>query len=535
MTVIAASAIARTPAAADIPAVRARLAHARWRWRLWSVLQGVVWSVVLGLVVFCALEVIAIFLNGPAAERWLPVLSGSPPLNHVALSVIIFACALAGAVLVTFLIAPDLAAFARAADRTFALQERLSTALEVAAVLRPDTAPDPVRAALLADAERRAGAVDPCKLVRLTLPRMAWVVPALLTAAILLQVLPPGAFGRAAPGATVERDASDDGGLSRQQAAETAANLRLISEILDQDAAQRSDPYLRTIARTLARLSSEVAQSTMDRRVLANELHRLLAHTQQAYAQGERPVDQTASRRDAVELLRSALDDITGNRQGGAAATPDPNHDVREAAANLDPAGRPGPPQERKASSRRTPSELIAAARKLPGADIPWLFVDEDGAEVDPRSQIERLMAEKSGAREPRRSPPVPPPMRVRGEVIAPATAPGRWAAARPWRPASRPPAKCCCPISPGTTVAASASSLRRKPHSPALPRRPQAAPVNGDGPRSNRSSVQRLRRGIARSWGATSSAGAEAGVHEPAHACVAAPRGHGPCGADPP
>ena len=32
--------------------------------------------------------------------------------------------------------------------------------------------------------------------------------------------------------------------------------------------------------------------------------------------------------------------------------------------------------------------------RRLAGADIPWLFVDEDGAAVDPRSQLERLVAE---------------------------------------------------------------------------------------------------------------------------------------------
>lgn len=396
---IGAPAIARTPAAAAniwLPGVWARLTQTRSRWRLWSVLQGVVWSLVLGLVVFCALQVMVIFLDGWTAERWLPVLSESPALFQVALSVIVVAGGLAVTVLVTFLVAPDLPALARAADRAFGLQERLSTALEVAAILRPDAAPDPVRAALLVDAERRTGAVDPRKLVRLTLPRIVWAVPALLVAAILLQVVPPGALGRGAPGASAGRNASDDGAQSRQQAAETAANLRVIAEILDQDAAQRSDPYLHTIARTLERLSTEVAQSTMDRRLLASELDRLLAHAQQAYGQGERQPDQTAARRDPVELLRSAVDEITGNRQAGVAATLDPKHDLREAAANSDPASRHSLPQERRVSGAPTPAEQIAATvRRLAGVDIPWLFVDEDGAEVDPRSQIERLMAEE--------------------------------------------------------------------------------------------------------------------------------------------
>jgi hypothetical protein len=177
-------------------------------------------------------------------------MSEHPLLDHLVLCVTAFACALGLAVFLTFLLTPDLPALARVADRTFALQERLSTALDVAAKLRSDSAVDPVRAALLADAEQRAGAIDPRELVRLRLPHAVWAVPALIAAAILLQVVPPDAFGRTAPGSSTARDVSDDGPLSRQQAADTAANLRRIAEILQQDATQRSDPYLRTIARS---------------------------------------------------------------------------------------------------------------------------------------------------------------------------------------------------------------------------------------------------------------------------------------------
>ena len=384
-------------ASADIgiTAVRACLTQARSRWRFRSVLRGAVWSLLLGLVVFCALEATAGFLDGSAAAPGLPGLSGRPSLNHLALSAIVFACALGLAVLLAVLAAPDLAALARVAERTFALQERLSTALEIAN-LRSDSTLDPVRAALLADAEGRAGAIDPRKLVRLTLPRAAWAVPAMIAAAILLQVVPPDAFGRSAPDISAARAVSDDGGMSRQQAADTAANLRRIAEILDQDATQRSDPYLRTIARTLERLSIDVAQATVDRRRLASELDQLLAHAQQAYAQSDRPAGQAAARRNATELLRAALDDITGNRQGGTASARDPDPAVPEAAAaGRDPAGRPAQPQDRRATGSRSLSELIAAARRLPGGDISWLYIDEDGTEADPRAQIERLMAEE--------------------------------------------------------------------------------------------------------------------------------------------
>src|SRR5207253_2443719 len=106
----------------------------------------------------------------------------------------------------------------------------------------------------------------PRGLIALTLPRAAWGIPALLLAAMLLQVVPPDALGRAVPDATVARDAPVDGALSREQAADAAANLKRIAEAIDQDAAQRSDPYLRTIARSLERLSNEVARTPPDRR-----------------------------------------------------------------------------------------------------------------------------------------------------------------------------------------------------------------------------------------------------------------------------
>jgi hypothetical protein len=380
-----------------LPTVRAYLTRARSRWQLGAMLRGAVWSLLLALVVLCALEATAAFLDGLPAARWLSVASGHPGANPLALSALVFGGALAVAVLWILLRAPSLADLARMADRKCALRERLSTALEVDGNLQSTLGSDLVRAALLADAERHAGAVDPRGLFSLSLPRAAWLVPALLVIAILLQVVPPDAFSRAAPVASPARDAADAGTLSGQQAADMAANLRRIAEILDQDAAQRSDPYLRTIARALERLSTEVARTTPDRRQLAGELDRLLAHTQQAYADNARPASQTSPRQAPADLLRSTLNELTRNRQTDTVAERDADPAPSQAAATeRAPPVRPvQPPQERRPTGIRTPSDQIAAARRMLGADLPWVFLDEDGAEVDPRSQIERLMADE--------------------------------------------------------------------------------------------------------------------------------------------
>ena len=250
-----------------LPLVQAGLLRAQSRWRLSAMLHGAVWSMILGLVLFCALGARVLLFEGEAAG-WLPRLLVAHSLfDQLAASAMAFACALVVAALATFLLAPDLAALARAADHRFALKERLSTALEVATARPTHAAQDPVRAALLADAEQSAGSIDIRTLVSLQLPRAVWGVPALLVVALLLQTVPPDMFGRAAPDASATRNASDNGALSGDQAADTAANLRRIAEVLNQDGAQRSDPYLRTIARALERLSAEVGRASCRERV----------------------------------------------------------------------------------------------------------------------------------------------------------------------------------------------------------------------------------------------------------------------------
>src|SRR5262245_58297634 len=99
-----------------LPLVQAGLLRAQSRWRLGALLHGAVWSLILGLAVFCALVAATLLFEGEAA-RWLPRLLVAPTLpDQLALSAIAFVCALVVAVLATFLVAPDLAALARTAD-----------------------------------------------------------------------------------------------------------------------------------------------------------------------------------------------------------------------------------------------------------------------------------------------------------------------------------------------------------------------------------------------------------------------------------
>ena len=401
MTVDGATGFAPTPASANaatrLPALRARLKQAQARWRLGSVLEGMVFSLVAALALLCGFQVFALYFDHAAPTASLAALSGHP-LYALAFSVAVFACALALAIILALLLTPDLATFARKADRAFALQERLSTALEVDAAMRPDTDLDPVRCALLADAEWCAAVIDPRQMVKFALPRTAWVVPALLVVVVLLQLVPPGSFGLAAPRSPVsgtERDGTDFVG---PPGVETAANLRRIVDLLNKDADQRSDPYLRTIARTLEHLSSELERSAIDRRSLANELGRLLQHTERAYAQGEgpgnRPPDRSGTVQDPARLLKSELDDITGNRQFGTAMPRDSNRANQaqdDAVAAREQLGRAPPAPERKTVGGRA-SDPSASSRQ-PAGRLDALKDRDDYDPVDPRIEIERAFA----------------------------------------------------------------------------------------------------------------------------------------------
>jgi hypothetical protein len=367
-----------------LPCVRAFLGRARTRWRISALLLGTIWSLLAGLAVLCALRVVAL-VDGAHLEA-----------GPVTFGLGVFIGGLALTVLLVLVRAPSEAAFARSADRAFGLKECLSTALEVVGDSRSGS-PDIVRSALRAQAERHAEAIDPRRLIVVAMPRAAWAIPVLVGIASFLQIVTPDAAGSVtSPAMHAEADRSG-GALSEEQRADAAANLQRIAERIGNDADERSDPYLRTISRTLDRLGSRVREAAEDRQVLAAELERLLAHAQRAYGRGstEGDADRAARAPDPADMLKSVLDAIAGNRPTETAAKP-PDREAPGPKANTDPQDHAPPASaQRKTPAPRTLAEALIAARKLPGADIPWLFLDENGEETDPRAQIERLMAEE--------------------------------------------------------------------------------------------------------------------------------------------
>jgi hypothetical protein len=354
-------------------------------------LRGAVFSLVAALALLCGLEISGLYFEVAAPGGSLAPLS-EHPLTYLACSAAAFACAFALATLLAFLLTPDAATLARKADRALALQERLSTALEVDQSLRPDIAWSAVPSALLADAERHAAMIDPGQIVGLHLPRAFWAVPGLIAAAVLIQLLPPDVLAvsrRSIAGA--ERDQA---GFFGQQGAEAAANLRRIAELVGKDAQERSDPYLRTIGQTLQRLSGDAERPGVDRHALAGALEQLLAHARRAYGPATDAREQAP--RDMVQQLQAALDDIAGKRQAGAATPGEAKHVEgagNVAAAERGQTGRPAQPSERKTASVATPPQTATPGRQPTLDDLLKDLDDYDP--IDPRVEKERAFADQ--------------------------------------------------------------------------------------------------------------------------------------------
>jgi hypothetical protein len=374
--------------ATRIPALRACLRQARARWRAAFMLDGAVWSVVAGLAALCTLELAAVVVDDARS------LSG---LDAVVLAVGVAVVATAAAGILAVAVAPDDAALARLGDRQFLLQQRLSTALEAENV---GAALDPVRRALLADAERCARRIDARQWFKLGLPRLAWAVPAMTGVALLLSLLQPGALGRAA--VTADTGAAQNAAtFTNRQSLDTAEELRGIADVLATDADKKSDPYLRNIARSLERLSEEVRRGAADRRAVAAELDRLLQHARRASAQDVSQVRQTndtSARPTPADLIQSALHNVAGSPPAQEAEPSERDSaDAGTTPGTAPPGARPGPaqPPPRKTAGLAT-SEPAAPSSLPPGwASILDSIDDYDRAEADPRAQIERAIAEQ--------------------------------------------------------------------------------------------------------------------------------------------
>ena len=375
-----------------LPTLRACLRAAETRSRIGSILRGAVFSLVAALALLCGLEIAGLYFD-IAALADLLALPAQHPLFYLAFSAAAFACTFAFASLLAFIRPSDAAVLARKADRALALAERLSTALEVDESLPPDAALGPVPSALLADAERWAAIIDPRQIVGLHLPRAVWAVPGLIAAAVLIQLVPSDAI--AISRGSIASAEPDERSLTGQQRAEAAANLRSIAELLDKDAQERSDPYLRTIVRTLERLSGDAERPGTGRRALAGALEELLAHTRQAYGRATGAAREQAPR-DVVQQLQAALDNIAGKPQEGAATAREPER--REGAGNVTApergqTRRPAQPSERKTASVGTRSQTATLGRQPSWDDFLKDLDDYDP--VDPRIEKERAFADQ--------------------------------------------------------------------------------------------------------------------------------------------
>jgi hypothetical protein len=188
--------------------------------------------------------------------------------------------------------------------------------------------------------------------------------------------------------------------LTAQQSAAAAANLRRIAEVMDRDADQGSDQYLRSIARSLERLSADVEHAAIDRQQLSHRLESLVAHARQAYGQGSnpdgRPASRDSARPDLADQLAAALADIAGDR--GATANAKAGEDAPRAddaaAAVAKRAPTPAQSPQRRTAGVQPPAEFAPADRRTAGRDTALKDLDDYDV-PDPRVEKERAFAEQ--------------------------------------------------------------------------------------------------------------------------------------------
>lgn len=172
---------------------------------------------------------------------------------------------------------PGRLGLARRADSRFALGERLSTAVEVAA--RDGDGGTPVARALLADAERQAGSLDPRSLVAVPYWRYGLAIAA-AAAFAAISLAPPDPAAPSSEPLRVESTTT----LTANEITDTAADLRRVATILQQDAAARDDPFLEALAREAMRITDEIEAGRMtDRNAVVAALDRLAGFTAEAY------------------------------------------------------------------------------------------------------------------------------------------------------------------------------------------------------------------------------------------------------------
>ncbi len=348
------------------------LARARRRAELRTFINGALTSIAVGFGLFIVLELLHAVLGALSpilsfewlsVPAWMTDWRAAPLPQHLIVAVIAAVAALIVAIFTVAARRPGIGGMARAADRRFAMEERLSTALEVAQA--PNKSPGVIREALLQDAARRAAMVDVRSLSPLRLQWQAIIVPILAVIAALIVITPPAPLHVGSAGGTVRATATPTVGtnaLTPDERTTTAGQLRAIAAIIAQDGQARSDPTLQAVAAELLALGNEVAANpAIDRSALGDQLQRLLDATNDAYAaNGIGPTDAGNRTQLLDDTLRAVDPDryrVTENTNTNAAGAPGTRH-----------AGRPYWTCRRQRSDGR-PDRFAAGRRHSRGGE----------------------------------------------------------------------------------------------------------------------------------------------------------------------
>jgi hypothetical protein len=360
------------------------LARARRRSLLRTFLDGLITSIAIGLALFVVLELLYLILGNLApilsfewlaVPAWLADWRPSPVPQHMVVAVIGAVAALVVAQFAAAAHRPGIGRMARAADRRFAMEERLSTALELAQ--SPNKSPGVIREALLQDAARRASDVDIRRLAPMRLQWQALAVPVLALIAALIVINPPTPVvigGTSGSSTTVGGNAGGTTAtMTPDERAETAGQLRAIAAILAQDGQARLDTTLQAVANELLALGDQIENNpAIDRAALGDELQRLLDATNNAYAQaGVNPGD-AANRTQLIDNAIRAVDPnryqvADGGASGAGGAAPDGLETPRE-HMGLDGANVP---TEGAITLPRTAEVAAENANVVEGANVP--------------------------------------------------------------------------------------------------------------------------------------------------------------------
>lgn len=280
-----------------------RLRQAQNRTRLMLLLQAILWSALAAGSIYVVLSLV---------ESLQPTLMFPVEVWTALMFTIAFLISASVALMQT----PGLPELARRADRQFALQERISTALECTRTLAYEDARGKVTSALLEDAARHASAIDPRSLARIRFPRVGWLVIIFAALGVFIHF---GVLQRSSTQPSVNAEMVTP--LSAEEQSRTIANLRRAVELLGGEAEQRKDPYLQALAQSFDDLSRRVETGALSRAETQHELDRLLEHVGRAYEGEASPLSGTLAARQTssndASQTQSNVSPETQNLQAG--------------------------------------------------------------------------------------------------------------------------------------------------------------------------------------------------------------------------